>query len=1015
MTRFFLSIALLFLSVSCFSQANYNVTDPEKNFKEAREYFIKGEYTLAYPLLKPLLDKYPENTTSNHAYLNQDIQYFYIVCELKMNHEIAADQAKRFIDAANNEPRQQLMSFHLAQYYFTRNDYARAIVYYERAGYNNLSNEEIADAKFELAYSYFNVDRFDEAKPLFNEIHQLPDNKYYYDANYYYGFISYRDHDYNNALTSFQKVESIPKYRGLVPYYIAQIYYFQGNEDKALQYGESKLSQNDIYYKKDLSLLMGQIYFEKKQFAKALPLLESYVKNTDKVSKEVMYELSYCYYDANQVQKAIEGFKQLSNEKDSLGQNSMYLLGDLYLRTGQKENARNAFLYSAENSSNRKQQEISRFNYAKLSYELGYQDVALSSMNKFLDLYPASVYANEGKEIIINLLANTNNYAEALSLYQSFGKPTPTMQRIYPKILFGRATQYINDQKLNEADDLLNQILKDPNAGAVLPFADFWKAETAYRLNHYDEAVKYMNDYLQYGGIQGEANPTNAKYVLGYSYLNLQNYAQALANFKLVAPTISSSSTTLEQDAYVRSADCYFMQKNYSTAKNMYQNVIDNGLSQSDYALYQVALINGINNPAEKIKTFNTLTQRYPQSDLVAESYMQIANAYMLQEKFRDAIPYLNKILDIKSASSQYPKVYLKLGLANYNLNNNDEALKDYQKLVTLYPQSDEANEALDNLKNIYVEMGKPNDYVTFVQKTGKVISISEADSLTYASAELQYTNNDCAAAISSFNNYLTKYPQGAYTLNANFYRSECYSKNKDWQNAVTGYEAVVNQGNSPFAERAALAASRIFYFELKDYKQSTVYFSKLLELATTPENTLEALRGLVRSYYQTKDFAQANTTAKELLTKKGISTDDKAIANLVLGKSLQANNQCDEAITAFKQVSAVNKSEWGAEARYETANCYYTLNQLSTAEKAALDVIKVTGAYDYWVAKAYILLGDIYLKEKDYFNAKATYKSVADNATIPDLKKEAQDKLNAAISEEQQNSKVETTPSNSK
>ena len=222
----------------------------------------------------------------------------------------------------------------------------------------------------------------------------------------------------------------------------------------------------------------------------------NYQELVNVITKEVMYELSYCYYDGNQLEKAIEGFKQLSNEKDSMGQNSMYLLGDLYLRTNQKQNARNAFLYSANNNSNRKQQEISRFNYAKLSYELGYQDVALSSMNKFLDLYPTSVYANEGKEIIINLLANTNNYAEALSLYQSFGKPTPTMQRIYPKILFGRATQYINDQKLNEADDLLNQIIKDPNAGAVLPFADFWKAETAYRLSRYDEAVKYMNDYL---------------------------------------------------------------------------------------------------------------------------------------------------------------------------------------------------------------------------------------------------------------------------------------------------------------------------------------------------------------------------------------------------------------------------------------------------------------------------------------------------------------------------------------
>jgi TolA-binding protein len=1015
MTRFFLSFLFIVFSIPCFSQANYSVTDPQKDFKEAEYFFLKGEYSLAYPLLKPLLDKYPENTKSSHAYLNQDIEYYFVVCELKLNQSIAEEAAKRFIDAANNEPRQQLMSFHLAQYYFLRNDYARAVVYYERAGYNNLSNEQIADAKFELAYSYFEVGQYNSAKPLFDEIHQLPSNKYYYDANYYYGFLSYRDRDYNNALSSFQKVESIPKYRGLVPYYISQIYYFQGNKDQALQYGQSKIGQNDVYNRKEMNLLMGQIYFEKKEFSKALPLLEAYVKNTDKVSKEVMYELSYCYYNANDVQKAIEGFKQLSNEKDSLGQNSMYLLGDLYLKTGQKENARNAFLYSADNNSNAKQQEISRFNYAKLSYELGYQDIALNSLNKFLDLYPQSAYANEAKEIIINLLANTNNYSEALSLYQSFSQPTPTMKRIYPKILFGKATEYINNQKLDEADDLLTKVIRDPDAGPVLPFAYFWKGEVSYRLNRYDEAIKNMNSYLQAGGIQGEANPKDASYVLGYSYLNLENYSQALANFKQVAPVINSQSSNLQQDAYVRSADCYFMMKDYAAAKNMYQNVINNGLDQSDYALYQVALINGIRSPSEKIKTFNTLTEKYPKSDLVAESYMQIANAYMVQEKFRDAIPYLNKILDIKSASGQYPKVYLKLGLANYNLNNNNEALQDYQKLINQYPQSEEANEALDNLRNIYVEMGKPNDYVAFVQKAGKVISVSEADSVTYAAAELQYSNNDCAAAISSFNNYLSKFPQGAYALNANFYKSECYSRNKDWQNALKGYEAVLGQGASPFAERSAYAAARINYFELKDYVQSKTYFSKLLELSTTPENQLEALRGLVRSYYQTKDFAEANNIAKELLTKKGISTDDKAIANLVLGKSLQVNNQCPDAIKAFKEVSATNKSEWGAEARFETANCYYMLNQLPTAEKAALEVIKVTGSYDYWVAKSYILLGDIYLAEGDYFNAKATYKSVADNATIPDLKKEAQTKLDAAIADEQQHSKVQSAPSNSK
>ncbi len=1012
MNRFLFSLVFFLISASCFSQPNFNVTDPEKNFKEAKEFFIKGEFSLAYPLLKPLLDKYPENTQSSHAYLNQDIEYYYIVCGLKLNQEVAETSAKRFIEAANNEPRQQMMSFHLARFYFVKNDFARAVVYYERAGYDNLSNDEIADAKFELAYSYFNVNQFENAKPLFNEIHQLPENKYYYDANYYYGYLSYKDRDFAEALSSFKKVESIPKYKGLVPYYITQIYYFQGKKDEALRYGENALTQIDVNYRKELNLLMGQIYFEKKEFRKALPLLEAYVKSSEKVSKEIMYELSYCYYDANQVDKAIEGFKQLSNEKDSLGQNSMYLLGDLYLRTNQKVNARNAFKYSADNNSNRSQQEISRFNYAKLSFELGYQDIALNSINTFLDLYPTSVYANEAKEILINILANTNSYVDALKMYQSFDNPTPTMLRIYPKILFGRATELINDQKLNEADDLLTKIINNSNAGAVLPFANFWKGEIAFRLSRFDDAIKYMNAYLQTGGIQGEANPTDAKYVIGYSYLIIGNYTKAGENFKQVSSSISSGSSALAQDAYVRSADSYFMLKNYQTANSMYQKIIDNALPQSDYALYQIALINGINNPTDKIKTFNALIQRYPQSDLVAESYMQIANSYMLQEKFRDAIPYLNKVLNIPAASSQFPTVYLKRGLANYNINNNEEALKDYQKLISLYPQSAEADEALDNMKNIYVEMGRPNDYVDFVKKSGKVISISEADSLTYASAELKYSNNDCTGAINSFSNYLAKYPQGAYSLEANFYMSECYAKNKDWQNAVKGYEMVVSQGSSRFAERAAFAVSRIYYFELKDYAKSKIYFSQLRDLATTPENQLEALRGLVRSYYQTHDFTEANNTAKELLTKKGLSTDDKAIANLVLGKSLQAQNQCGDAIAAFKQVAAVNKSAWGAEARYEVANCYYSLNELPTAEKAALDVIKVTGSYDLWVAKAYILLGDIYLKQKDYFNAKATYKSVADNATIPELKKLAQEKLEQATNEEQRSSKVEVTPS---
>ena len=191
-TYFLLLTAVLF----CFSviaQPTHVFTDAEKKFKDAKELFIKQQYALAYPLLEAVKKEYPDEQKSNNVYLHDDVNYYYIVCRLKLQLPIAEEEAKHYIDWINNQPRLELMSYHLGKFYFVKNDYTNAIKYYEQASLDNLSNEEIADAKFEMGYCYFNLKRFKDAKPLFNEIHQLPENKYYIPANYYYGFISYYD------------------------------------------------------------------------------------------------------------------------------------------------------------------------------------------------------------------------------------------------------------------------------------------------------------------------------------------------------------------------------------------------------------------------------------------------------------------------------------------------------------------------------------------------------------------------------------------------------------------------------------------------------------------------------------------------------------------------------------------------------------------------------------------------------------------------------------------------------
>ncbi len=535
-----IALAAAVISVlSLHSQQTRIFTDPQEKFKEAKEYYQKEQYSLAYPLFKELQQASKETNQINDALVTQEINYYTTVLSLKQNEERAEATAINYIELEKNNPRVQQMNFHLGEFYYRQQNFADAAKYYEDAGIANLSNREISDMKFHQGYSYFTLQKFNQAKPLFNAVRQIKDDPNYIDANYYYGFLAFRDRNYNEAMESFKIVEDEKAYASVVPYYIAQIYYIQGKKEEAIAYAEKKIKGgNSQYYDREMKLMLGHGYFERKEFDKGLPYLEEYVQKADKVTRENLYELSYSYYIAGQYPKAINGFKQLSGKDDSLSQHAMYLLGDSYLKIGEKANARNAFLFCASNSSNKAQKEISKFQYAKLSYELGYQDEAVNSLSSFLADYPNSTYNTEARDLMVMVLANTNNYKDALTLMEGLSNPSANSKKMYPRILFGRATELINDGRLQEADALLDKALKDPNNAAVLPLINFWKGEIAYRTDKLDNAIKYYNAYLDAGApAAGEANANSIRYNLGYSYLRKENYPAALKFFEQVAKT----------------------------------------------------------------------------------------------------------------------------------------------------------------------------------------------------------------------------------------------------------------------------------------------------------------------------------------------------------------------------------------------------------------------------------------------------------------------------------------------
>jgi len=999
----------MLLRVSSFAQQTHYFDDPQAYFREGKEYFEHEYYSLAYPIFRDLKYSLRETDRSNNSVEYDDVKYYYLVCALEQNDQTAVAAAEDYITLENNAPRVGMLSFHLAEYYFREKNYGEAVKLYENADIDNLSNREIADMKFHQGYCYFTQKQFDKAITLFNAIRQLPKDPNYIDANYYYGFICFYRKEYGEALTAFTVVQDNPTYEKVVPYYVANIYLAQGKKDEAIAYAEARLKKGNQYYDAELRQLVGHGYYEKQDFTRALPYLEQYVNRSKKVSREDLYELSYCYYQTKDWNKAIAGFKQLGGKEDSLAQNSMYLLGDAYLRTGQKGNARNAFLFCSMNSSNVKQKEISKFNYAKLSYELGYQDVALTELQGFLQQYPQSDYTREGRELLIGVLAGTNNYKDALSLLDSLDHPSDNARRLIPRILYGRATELVNDGLLIEADGLLDKVLKDPNNGSVLPYAEFWKAEISYRLNKIDDAIRYYLEYLKNPAVNGEVNPTDARYNLGYCFLKKENYRQAQGFFEQVARTPKIGSSPLEQDAYVRDADCYYMNRDYKTALNMYNKVVDLSWPAADYATFQKAMIAGVSNGKQKIALLNSISRMYPSSSLSADVNMEAAGTYLANEQYQEALPYLKNVLRSPTADALKPKAYLQSGIALYNLNKNAEALNQYDSLLRQYPNSPEAQDALDNAKTIYVEEGRSSEYVSFAKGMGVEVTASQEDQLAYEEAEVQFNNGNFDGAIQRFEAYLAKFPDGKYSLEANYYKSEIYFSRKDWAKAVVGYAAVADKVPNKFGEKSLLQAARLYFFNLKDYANAEKYFSKLKDFTTSEENKMEAMRGLLRCQYELQQWTDAVANSKELLAQKGVSTDDKVLATMAIAKSYQVNGDCTTALQYFRSAAGLTKSAYGAEARYNVAECLFKGNELKDAEKAAFEVVNKSGSYEEWVTKSYLLLGDIYFAEKDYFNAKATYQSIVENAKMEDLRLQAQQKLAQVTAAEGQNSKVDS------
>lgn len=977
---------------------------PDAKYRDAMELFEKEKFGAARELFKDVIAQ----INDNKSVISADASFYAAICATELFNKDAEYELLQFINNYPENTKINMAWFRLGSYQYAVAKYKPAVVSYDKVDIYELNPQQLTEYYFRKGYSNFSNQEYDKAKKNFIEIKDGK-SRYAAPATYYYAHILYLEKSYQTALQHFTKLTKDENFGAVVPYYITQIYYLQGKYDELLKTAPELLKTSTPKRAPEISRLIGESYYKTNRYAEAIPYLRLYQeKTTLKIEREDNYQLGYAYYKAGICDTAITEFKKMIFVDDTLTQNAQYHLGDCYIKTNQKKFARNAFSVAYKLGFDETIKEDALFQYAKLCNELSYNPFndAIESFNKYIIDYPKSSRIDEANTYLVNIYLSTNNYKDALSSIENIKKKDSRLLEAYQRIAYNRGVELFNEGKMEPSQILFKKAIDNDINEPIMASAYYWTGESYFKLNDLDNALKNYKKFQISSGAFNLPEYNTSNYNIGYIYFQKKDYAEALTHFKKFNLNAKDEPVKVQNDALLRTADCYFITKEYGNAIDNYDKAIALNQSDKDYALYQKALSQGAQGKFEgKISTLLTLVNNHKKSTYTAAAVFELANTYLIMDNNEKALKYFEEITENYPNSSYAKEALLKTGLIHYNMQRNELAIQTLERVMEKYPGTPAAKEALVTMRNIYVSMDRVDDFIAKVKTYPSAnVTSEEQDSITYVAIENRYMNGDCQKAVTGFANYINKFPSGVFTVPAHFYKAECDYKSGNIADALSGYEYVLEAPKSKFSEKALLNSADITYKQ-KNYEKALIYYQRLDTTAEFNTNILTARIGIMRSSYQLNKYELAMASSNTLLNTPKISNEISDESHYTIAKSSLAIDSISTAQTEFGILAKSKNGELSSEAKYYIAFIQYKTENYQKAESIIYEYISDAPSSEYWLAKILILWSDIYVKQGNFSQAKATLQSIIDKYEGAELVKIANDKYNAILLMEKEQS----------
>ncbi len=946
-------------------------SEKEKMYLQAQQLFQDERYGLAQDLFHQIyMDKLALESQKEEALLH------IAICSKNLFNEDTKFWFDKFLNNYPYSEKRNKANYELALFYYWQKSYPQSIRYFLECEMQN------RESNFKLAYSYFVLDSLESSKYYFSKLLNL-DSKYGASSQYFYAHIAYKQKHYKTALSHFQNLKEDKNFSSIVPYYISQIYFLQNRYDDLISYARPMLDKVISSREAELNRMIAEAYYRKKDYQDAVKYFKVYFEKTTHSTSLDRLQIGHAYHNIQDFENTIRYLEPLEFSEDSSRQFVSYYLANSYLNIKEKNYALKAFKKAAEYDYNSEIKEDAYFNYAKLSYEL---DLPFENVLDVLQKYLNNFENVENKKVINNLMINafqnTSRYEQAFTQLKEVEFPTILQKKAMQRLSFFIGVKIFNNEDYNKAISLFEFCNRLKINEDIFAMSTYWLANCYYNIADFKKSAELYNEYLLVS-IPSAIN--FAQYNLAYAYFNQKDYKKAKNSFRRFIKSAKDSMRL--NDAYLRTADCYFMLSDFTMAEKNYEAALKYALFDTDYAIYNRSVCLGlIGKSSGKVNLLKQLEENYKQSAYYDNALLDLAIHYKNKNQTELAISYYNNLLAFTTETQMKAKVHLSKGMIYLNDNKIDDAITSFQIVINEYAKTSYFKEALAGLRAAYVSVAKVDEYLKIVNDLPQVsISRFEQDSLIYNTAFMKFAEGDYGVAKTTFLQYLKIFESGIFNLDAHYYLAQACVKVKDSICALSSFQQVTDLNNKHL-EPSYLYLAR-HYFSINNFKESNENYLNLEKIATSNNVKREAIIRLMFGFEANENEQPENvvTYANKVLNLDKLDNGLKNKASIILARSYFTHGNFQKAEKTFSALSKNAIDRIGAEATYMMAYLNYLHDSLQRSETIIYQLANDFTA-DYWIAKGFILLSDIYKQRGNIFQAKATLESIIENYEGEDL-----------------------------